>query len=236
MDEHRLLAAEALETAAAIGAAGGGTGTTDPTTNNLVDFSSHDADILVATLNVGNQTRTGNLISEFKFGAGDSSLASVLDVTNVNIGFRTGVATTTSILTNRIHISGGTVTFGNVAGSGTGVSIGNSTYDQAGAASTIGELNISGGTVLINNSTALAAALQLGDNVSAGGGTVTASLNLTGGTTTLGGHIIRSATSLRTTSTVTLDGASAILELSHVIQKLFQLNDPEHGTSVKEVS
>ena len=27
-------------------------------------------------------------------------------------------------------------------------------------------------------------------------------------------------------------GASAILELSHVIQKLFELNDPEHGTSV----
>ena len=27
-------------------------------------------------------------------------------------------------------------------------------------------------------------------------------------------------------------GASAILELSHVIQKLFALNDPEHGTSV----
>ena len=27
-------------------------------------------------------------------------------------------------------------------------------------------------------------------------------------------------------------GASAILELSHVIQKLFQLNDPDHGTSV----
>jgi len=27
-------------------------------------------------------------------------------------------------------------------------------------------------------------------------------------------------------------GASAILELSHVIQKLFQLNDPEHGTTV----
>ncbi|MDJ0832712.1 MAG: M20 family metallopeptidase [Gammaproteobacteria bacterium] len=27
-------------------------------------------------------------------------------------------------------------------------------------------------------------------------------------------------------------GASAILELSHVIQKLFELNDPEHGTTV----
>ena len=154
----------------AIGTGTATTGTSEATTNNLVDFSSHDADILVTTLNVGNQARTGNLISEFKFGAGDSSLASVLDVTNVNIGFRTGTATTTIILTNRVNISGGAVTFGNGAGSGTGVKVGSSAYDQAGAASTIGELNISGGTVLINNSTTLAAALQLGDNVSAGGG------------------------------------------------------------------
>jgi autotransporter-associated beta strand protein len=197
----------------AIGTGGASTGTSDPATNNLVDFSAHDADVLVATLNVGNQARTGNLISEFKFGAGDSSLASVLDVTSVNIGFRTGTATATSILTNRVHISGGAVTFGNGAGTGTGVKVGSSTYDQAGAASTIGELNISGGTVVINNSTALAAAVQLGDNVSAGGGTVTAAMNLTGGTTTLGGHIIRSATSLRTTSTVTLNGAGAILDM-----------------------
>jgi autotransporter-associated beta strand protein len=137
----------------------------------------------------------------------------VLDVTNVNIGFRAGVATATNILTNRVNISGGAVTFGDGAGAGTGVKVGSSTYNQAGVASTIGELNISGGTVLINNSTALAAAVQLGDNASAGGGTVTASMNLTGGTTTLGGHIIRSASSLRTTSTVTLDGAGAILDM-----------------------
>ena len=197
----------------ATGTGGASTGTSDPATNNLLDFSAHDADILVTTLNVGNQARTGNLISEFKFGAGDSSLASVLDVTNVNIGFRTGTATATNILTNRVNISGGAVTFGNGSGTGTGVKVGSSTYDQAGAASTIGELNISGGTVVINNSTALVAAVQLGDNVSAGGGTVTAAINLTGGTTTLGGHIIRSATSLRTTSTVTLDGAGAILDM-----------------------
>jgi autotransporter-associated beta strand protein len=198
----------------AIGTGGASTGTTESTTNNLVDLSTHDANILVTTLNVGNQARTGNLISEFKFGAGDSSLASVLDATSVNIGFRTGTATTISILTNRVNISGGAVTFGNGAGSGTGVKIGSSTYDQAGVASTIGELNISGGTVLINNSTALAAAVQLVTaNASAGGGTVTASMNLTGGTTTLGGHIIGNATALRTTSTVTLNGASAILNM-----------------------
>ena len=197
----------------AIGTGGASTNTNEPTVNNLVDFSTHDADILVTTLNVGNQARTGSLISEFKFGAGDSSLASVLDATNVNIGFRTGVATATNILTNRVNISGGAVTFGNGAGTGTGVKVGSSAYDQLGAASTIGELNISGGTVLINNSTALAAAVQLGENVAAGGGTVTAAMNLTGGTTTLVGHIIRNATSLRTTSTVTLNGASAILNM-----------------------
>jgi len=197
----------------AVGTGGATTGTTEATTTNLVDLSTHDANLLVTTLNVGNQARAGNLISEFKFGAGDSSLASVLDATNVNIGFRTGTATTTSILTNRLNISGGAVTFGNGAGSGTGVKIGSSTYDQAGVASTIGELNISGGTVLINNSTTLAAAVQLGANASAGGGTVTASLNLTGGTTTLGGHIIGNATAPRTTSTVTLNGAGAILNM-----------------------
>ena len=197
----------------AVGTGGATTGTTEATTTNLVDLSTHDANILVTTLNVGNQARVGNLISEFKFGAGDSSLASVLDVTNVNIGFRTGTATATNILTNRLNISGGAVTFGNGAGSGTGVKIGSSTYDQAGVASTIGELNISGGTVLINNSTTLAAAVQLGANVSAGGGTVTASMNLTGGTTTLGGHIIGNATAPRTTSTVTLNGAGAILNM-----------------------
>ena len=191
----------------AVGTGGATTGTTEATTNNLVDFSGHDADILVTSLNVGNQARVGNLISEFKFGEGTGSLASTLDATNVNIGFRTGTATATSILTNRVNLSGGSVTFGNVGASGTGVDIGNSTYNQAGAASTIGELNISGGTVTIYNGSG-GYAVRLGSNAAAGGGTVTASMNLTGGTTTLGGDIIRGATSPRTTSTVLISGGT----------------------------
>ena len=200
-------------TAINIGTGGAGTGTTEATTNNLVDFSGHDADILVTSLNVGNQARIGNLTSEFKFGQGSGSIASVLDATNVNIGFRTGTASTTSILTNRVNIGGGTVTFGDVGGTGAGVDIGNSTYSGAGVASTIGELNISGGSVTINNSTALSAAVRLGTNAATGGGTVTASMNLTGGTTTLGGNIIRNATAPRTTSTVLLNGANATLNM-----------------------
>ncbi|MCX6856018.1 MAG: autotransporter-associated beta strand repeat-containing protein, partial [Verrucomicrobia bacterium] len=200
-------------TAINVGTGGAGTGTTEATTNNLVNLSGHDANILITTLNVGNQSRLGGLTSEFNFGADDASISSVLDATNVNIGFRTGTATATSTLTNRVNISGGAVTFGNVGATGTGVDIGNSTYNQAGAASTVGELNISGGSVTINNSTSLAAAVRLGTNAAAGGGTVTAALNITGGTTTLAGNIIRNATSPRTTSTVLLNGSSAILNM-----------------------
>ena len=192
----------------AIGAGGGGTATTEPTTNNLVDFSGHDADILVTLLNVGNQPRTGNLISEFKFGAGTGSLASTLDATNVNIGFRTGTSSTTSVLTNRVILSGGSVTFGNVGATGTGVDIGNSTYTGAGAASTIGELNISGGTVTMNNSTSMGAAVRIGTNTSANGGTVTASMNLTGGTTTLTGDIVRGTATGTVTSTLKISGGT----------------------------
>ena len=74
--------------------------------------------------------------------------------------------------------------------------------------STVGELNISGGNVTINNSASLVAAIRLGTNTATGNATVTASMNLTGGTTTLSGDIIRNATSPRTTSTVKLSGGS----------------------------
>jgi autotransporter-associated beta strand protein len=196
-----------------IGTGGAGTGTTNPASNTLVDFSGHDANLLLTSLNVGNQARLGNLISEFKFGAGNGSIASTLDATSVNIGFRTGTATTTSVLTDNVNISGGTVTFGNVGATGTGVDIGNSAYTGAGIASTIGTLNISGGNVTIYNSTTLGAAIRLGTNAATGGGLVTASLNLTGGTITVGGHIIRNATSPGTTSTMLLDGASTLLNM-----------------------
>ena len=184
--------------------------------NNTVDFSGHDADILVTSLNVGNSPRTGSFTSEFKFGEGNNSLtggfSSKLDATNVNIGFRTGTGTVaSSILTNKVSLSGGTVTFGNGSASGTGVDIGNNATNGVFAHSTVGELNISGGEVTINNGSG-GFAVRLGTN-SAGLGTVTASMNLTGGTTTLGGDIIKGAVSPRTTSTVKISGANAILDM-----------------------
>jgi autotransporter-associated beta strand protein len=203
-----------------LGNGAGGSGAGGPDAHNIVDFSGHDADILVATLTVGNTARTGIFTSEFKFGVGNNSLtggfSSKLDATQVNIGFRTGDgAVASSILTNKVSLSGGTVTFGNVSKTGTGVDIGNNANPGAAAHSTIGELNISGGAVTIHNSSARGFAVRLGTNSNEAGalGTVTASMNLTGGTTTLGGHIIKGAVSPRTTSTVKISGANAILDM-----------------------
>jgi hyaluronate lyase len=189
-----------------VGSIGGGTASVGLPV--LVDFSGHDADILVTSLNVGNQARAGTQSYVFNFGAGDNSLASELDATNVNIGFRGANATTATSLTSRVNLSGGTVTFGNVGATGTGVDIGSSIYVNPGAAGTVGELNISGGNVTIHHSTALGAAVRLGTNQETGGGTVTATFNLTGGTTTLGGDIIRNAVSPRTTSTLKVSGGT----------------------------
>jgi autotransporter-associated beta strand protein len=177
---------------------------------NTVDFSGHDADILVTSLNVGKTSRTGSFTSEFKFGAGNNTFTSKLDATQVNIGFRIGNGTVaSSILTNKVSLSGGTVTFGNGSASGTGVDIGNNATPGAAAHSTVGELNISGGAVTIHNGSR-GFAVRLGTNSAAAGalGTVTASMNLTGGTTTLGGHIIKDDVSPRTTSTVKISGGT----------------------------
>jgi autotransporter-associated beta strand protein len=194
--------------ATAINVGSGGGGTASVGSPILMDFSGHDADILVTSLNVGNQNRAGTQAYEFNFGTGNASLASKLDATNVNIGFRGTSATTTTTLTSKVNLSGGTIILGNAGATGTGVNIGSSSYILAGTASTVGELNISGGNVTIYHSTSLGAAVRLGTNQVTGNGTVTASLNLTGGTTTLGGDIIRNITSPRTTSTVKISGGN----------------------------
>jgi autotransporter-associated beta strand protein len=201
-------AADGSSRATAINVGAGGGGTASSGSAILMDLSGHDADILVTSLNVGNQPRTGSQTYEFKFGAGDNSLVSKLDATHVNIGFRGANGSTTTTLTSRVNLTGGSITFGDAGGTGNGVDIGGSIYVNAGAAATVGELNISGGNVTIHHSTSLGAAVRLGTNQAAGGGTVTASIHLTGGSTTLGGDIIRNATSPRTTSTVRLSGGS----------------------------
>jgi autotransporter-associated beta strand protein len=186
-------------------------GVTANTQTSSVELNGHDADILVTSLNVGNQARTNALNVAFNFGEGDGSLASKLDVTNVSIGIRPQTTNTANVThTARVNLSGGTVIFGNATSTGSGVDIGNNAFFGNGSTngSTVGELNISGGTVTLHNSTSLGAAVRLGTNTPTGNATVSATMNLSGGMTTLGGDIIRNVTSPRSTSTVKLSGGS----------------------------
>jgi autotransporter-associated beta strand protein len=180
----------------------------------LFDVSGHDADILVGTINLGggfNRIDGGD--TRFKFGAGDQvSLASVLDATSVNIGNRSAGNSATTTQNFSVDLSGGTVTFGNAGATGTGVDIGNSAYDQAGAATFNSELNISGGNVTLHNGNA-SFAVRLGQSTAANSGIVNASMNLTGGTTTLTGDIVRGTANGTVNSTLSLNGANATLDM-----------------------
>ena len=167
-------------------------------TGSIADFTGHNADLLISTLNVGNQSRNSNITADFKFDTG------TLDATGVTVGFDTaavGTATVNPVLTDTVTIGGGTVTIG----SG-GLDMGSITDTNGGGRSIIGNFNVTGGTVNIAGTGVFA--VRLGNNTS-GTGTVTTSdtLSVTGGTVTLGGDVI-AGTVNRTTSNVTLDGGT----------------------------
>jgi len=189
----------------------GGTGVTTGTgiagANNLVDFSGHNANLLISTLAVGNQARVAVLTSTFNFDTG------LLNATTVQVGFHPGTATSTATLTDIINLGvGNTGAVGTVNIGTGGLEIGNSSYNQAGIAPTVATVNIgTGETVTIANSTTLNAAVRLATNsATAGAGGVTGTLDITGGSVTLGGNIISGAIATGGTGTnasvLTLNG------------------------------
>ena len=175
-----------------------GSATTTATTgaNNLVDFTGHNADLLLSSLNVGNQARIANLTSTFAFDTG------VLDTTGVTIGFDNGAnASGTNTLVSNVNIGGGTVTIG----SG-GVVMGAVTDTSTTAKQINGNFNVSGGTVTIGATAGVS--ITLGNNTAASGlAAVTDSLNLTGGVTTVSGDIV-AGTVQRTTANLVLNGGT----------------------------
>lgn len=191
-----------------VGTGGATTGTNNAAANDLVDFTGHPADLLLTSLNVGNQARVGSLNKDFKFDTG------TLDVTTVTVGFRTGTATTTATLNDTITLAGGTVTVGTG-----GLDIGNSTYNQTGITTLTGTVNVSAGTVTIANNTTFAAAIRMVTN--SGGATnaanVAGTLSITGsGSLTLAGDIIKGVVTgtQANAAVLNLNGATALLDMS----------------------
>lgn len=178
---------------------GYGNGTTAVHNNSSVDLTGHSADLLLGTLQIGGRTGSGGAAStgSFSFDAGN------LAATSITVGLR-AAGTATGNVVGTLNLAGGTVSIG----SG-GLSVGRSTSPTTGF-STTGTVNISGGTVNIGQTS--------GTSITLGSSTLAsvpaaAALNLTGGTVTLAGDLIKGTASGTVTSTLSLNGASAILDM-----------------------
>ncbi|WP_395750690.1 autotransporter-associated beta strand repeat-containing protein [Prosthecobacter sp.] len=170
---------------------------------NTFDVTSHDADLLFSTFNIGTQNGrtgpmenlfafdtgkliTGNLTMGSKTAAGNSTNVVNLGGGSVTIGSGTGTAATlgsngnTGVVSASINVTGGTVTIG--AGAGQALVLGSSNTNATGSTSTA--LNVSGGSVTLATAGSTAVTMA-----SASLGTATAAINISGGSLTVQGAI-----------------------------------------------
>ena len=182
---------------------GNGSFNTGATPAGTVDFMGHSADLLLSTLTVGGRSAftTGGGLGIFSFDTG------TLDATTVSIAARTGTTGTTGSVTGTVNLGGGASTIGTVTMSTNNVALttGSSTGDA------ISILNISAGTIGIN-------ALTMGVNtVAAGfasGSNTDATLNITGGATTVNTTFTMGAQNSASNAAVTVNSALSTLNIS----------------------
>ncbi len=193
---------------------GGSSASTGVATNgnqNTFDVSGHDADLRFGATTIGVQNRAADLASVFSFDQG------TLDMTSLSISTRTAESANgagqTRNTTSTMNIGGGTV------------NIQNGILSMASAAGAYGTnpapvmtatINISGGAVTIGatSGTSINMAAYTA-TAGTGPGSSNALLNLTGGTTTVNGNIVRTTASATTASaTVKLSGANAVLNMT----------------------
>lgn len=192
-----------------MGSAGGSTGAAGV---NTFDVRGHDADLLLGAVSIGTQNRLNTYTNTFSFDQG------ILDMTSLTMATRTGGSASTGVglprdIISTMNLGGGTVVFQNGILNMASVS---GTYNGGDNLSPIvtANLNISGGEVTIGvvgtvgtNAITMATASASSD---LGVPQAVANINLTGGTTTVNGNIVRgnvSGTSTAT-ATVTLNGGT----------------------------
>jgi autotransporter-associated beta strand protein len=179
-----------------VGTTGGNTGVL-PNGSDTFDVRGHNADLRFAAVALGTQNRGTALPVTFGFDTGTLDISSLTVATRSGaIGGNGGPSTTTT----DVFLGGGNVSIG---GTVTLASITGATATSSGV---VGNLNISGGTVSLPG-TGGTAINMAADTVAST--TSTALVNITGGTTTLGGDIVKVAPVAGTaTATLTLDGGT----------------------------
>jgi autotransporter-associated beta strand protein len=184
----------------ATGGANTGTAMGTGVNGTIFDVTAHSADLLIGTLNVGNQTRiTANANYAFSFDTG------TLNATTVTVGYDTASAATATAntLTSTLTIGGGTATIG--AGA---VTMGNVTDTNTGTATkTIsGNFNVTGGTLTIGTNGTYS--IRMGNNTGGTNTIVSDSFSISGGSVTLAGPIVSATQGTRTTANLSITGGT----------------------------
>jgi len=180
---------------------------------NTFDVTGHNADLLLAAVNMGTQPR-GNAIftNTFSFDQG------TLDMTSLTMSARTGVGSTNGairVTDSVMNLGGGTVIIQN--GVLAMAKASGSDYASGGGANPVmnATLNISGGNVTIGATSGTA--ISMVDYTASGGtgtGGATGLVNITGGDVTVNGDIVRVNSAVGTSATVTLNGTTASLDMA----------------------
>jgi fibronectin-binding autotransporter adhesin len=154
--------------------------------SGTITLDDHDVDLLVSTLSVGG-TSNGNKTGTFSFNRGSLDATSILIATRLaGSGASTGFVT----------IGGGTTTVNSMT-------MAANTSTTAGAAAN-GTFTFSGGS--FTSGTGGGTAINMANAVS--GRTATSTINLTGGTSTMRGNVVRTGGAGTETATILLDGGS----------------------------
>lgn len=169
------------------------TGSTSSQMSATLDFTDHTADILAGVVTLAQRSaNTGNATATLSFNQG------ILDISSLIIANRGGGGSGNSTAT---------VNFGDSAAPGTPtttigvIEMGVNTSTNANSQVTA-DLNITGGIVTIGTGSGTAINMA-----NAGTGrTVNSTIDLTGGTTTVNGNIIRTGGAGTENATITLDG------------------------------
>ncbi|CAN5250974.1 autotransporter-associated beta strand repeat-containing protein [soil metagenome] len=195
---------------------GTGTAATGVTSDDLVDLSGHNADLLLSTLNVGTQPRSTTHTNTFTFTQGTLDATTATLATTTQTAESGNGATLARVNNVTMNLGGGTVTFQNGI-SNIGLITGTSYTVAVNSHTMNGVLNISDGTVTIGATTSTSVTLA---TINVTGATNVAPLaangtiNITGGAVTFQGNIVTggitgtSTGGVTTLPTVNLAGGS----------------------------
>ena len=165
-----------------------------------VDFSGHEANLLLGTLAVGGKTGavTASGTGIFSFDTG------TLDATTLNIAARTGTTSTSGMVTGTVTLGGGTTTIGTVT-----MATNSSTVSTTGDATAT--LNIGGGANTINT---LTMGVNTVNAATGNGSNSDATINITGGVTTVNTTFTMGAQNSALNAATTVNSALSTLNIS----------------------